>query len=325
MTVKMTRTDILSKITVVTSDGVSDGLPFSSSILALGTFDGVHMAHKRLIEEAVALKGKLSSDAVGAWCFEKSPASLIKGIEILTLTEKEEKIRLLLESGADFVLCAKFEDFRAMSAEDFINDVLISTLNCVGTVCGYDHRFGYMGAGNSSLLESIFGKEKTVTVPKVTLGGEEVSSTAIREYIKAGNIEAANKMLTRPISFTSHVTSGKRLGRKLGFPTANQPIPSGYSSLRRGVYATRCVFEDGQSFIGVSNIGVRPSIESGDDHVLNAETYIVGFEGELYGKLITLELWAYLRDEMKFSSLDELQAAIEEDKNSSIEFFNSKK
>jgi len=316
-------TDIFNKVTLVTKNGVLDTLPFSSSVLALGTFDGVHMAHKRLITKAVELKSALSADAVGAWCFEKSPASLIKGVEILTLTEKDEKIRLLLEAGADFVVCAKFEDFRTVSAEDFINNVLISSLGCVGAVSGYDHRFGYMGKGNSALLEAIFGKEKTITVPKVTLCGEEVSSTAIREYIKVGNIEAANKMLTRPVSFTSPVTSGKKLGRKLGFPTANQPIPQGYSSLRRGVYATRCVFEDGQSFIGVSNIGVRPSIRLGDDHTINAETYIVGFEGELYGKMLTLELWSYLRDEKKFSSLDELTAAIEQDKNNCIEFFSS--
>lgn len=317
-------TDVSNKITIYTRDGVADIPPYASSILALGTFDGVHVAHKKLIEEAGRLKGALSAGGVGAWCFEKSPASLIKGIDILTLTEKDEKIRLLLEAGADFVVCAKFEDFRTMSAEDFVNDVLISTLGCVGTVCGYDHRFGHMGRGNSALLESIFGKENTITVPKVTLDGEEVSSTAIREHIKAGNLETANKMLSRPVSFASPVLSGKRLGRKLGFPTANQPIPKGLSTIKYGVYATRCIFDDGQSFIGVSNIGVRPSIESGDDHIVNAETYIIGYDqGELYGRTLTLELCSYLRGEMKFSSLDELKAAIEQDKNNCIKFFNS--
>ena len=319
-------TDIRKKITVYTDDGKVDKLPYTSSVLALGTFDGVHIAHKRLIDEAVRLKSALSADGVGAWCFEKSPASLIKGIDILTLTEKEDKIRLLLEAGADFVVCAKFEDFRTMSAEDFINEVIIKALGCVGTVCGYDHRFGHMGRGNSTLLESIFGKENTITVPKVTLDGEEVSSTAIREHIKAGEIEIANKMLSRPISFSSPVLSGKRLGRRLGFPTANQPIPNGLSAIKYGVYATRCIFDDGQSFIGVSNIGIRPSIESGDDHVLNAETYIIGYDqGELYGRTLTLELCSYLRGEMKFSSLDELGAAIEQDKNSCIEFFDTLK
>lgn len=316
-------TNIRDLITIHTRDGVVDGFPYSSSVLALGTFDGVHIAHRRLILEAQELKLRLSASAVGAWCFEKSPASFIRGIDILTLTEKEEKISLLLDAGADFVVCARFEDFRTTSAENFVNDVLIGTLKCTGAVCGYDHRFGHMGAGNSALLEAIFGKENTVTVPKVTLGGEEVSSSAIREHIKAGEIEAANAMLARPLSFKSTVRSGKQLGRRLGFPTANQPIPEGYSSLRRGVYATRCIFEDGQTYIGVSNIGVRPSIRSGDDHVINAETYIIGFEGELYGSTVTLELWSYLREEMSFSSLDELTAAIKQDKNNCIAFFDT--
>ena len=316
-------TDILNHITIHTKDGLAHGLPFSSSVLALGTFDGVHIAHKKLIEEAVRLRTDLGAEGVGAWCFERSPASFIKGIDILTLTEKEEKIRLLLEAGADFVVCAKFEDFREMGAEDFVKDVLISTLGATGAVCGYDHRFGYMGRGNSALLEAIFGKENTVTVPKVTLGGEEVSSSAIRDYIKSGNIERANEMLSRPVSFTSPVLSGKRLGRTLGFPTANQPIPKGLSAIRHGVYATRCIFEDGQSFMGVSNIGVRPSIKQGDDHTVNAETYIIGFEGELYGCMMRLELCSYLREEMKFPSLDALRNAIENDKNKTIEFFGS--
>lgn len=318
-------TDILDLITIYTRKGVVDRLPYSSTVLALGTFDGVHIAHRRLIAEARELKAALSADGVGAWCFEKSPASFIRGIDILTLTEKDEKIALLLDAGADFVISAKFEDFRTTPAEDFVKNVLISNLNCIGTVCGYDHRFGHMGAGNSDMLETIFGKENTVTVPKVTLDGEEVSSSAIREHIKAGEIEKANAMLDRPLSFKSTVRSGKQLGRRLGFPTANQPIPEGYSSLCRGVYATRCIFEDGQTYIGVSNIGVRPSIRSGDDHTINAETYIIGFEGELYGRELTLELWSYLREEMSFSSLEELTAAIEKDKNSCIEFFNHHK
>ncbi len=317
-------TDLFDRISIYTREGVADKPPFTSSVLALGTFDGVHIAHRRLIKEAGELKISLSAQGVGAWCFEKSPAALIGGVDVLTLTDKDEKISLLLDAGADFVVSAKFEDFRTMSAEDFINKVLISALGCVGTVCGYDHRFGYMGAGDPALLESVFGKESTLTVPKVTLDGEEVSSSAIRDHIKRGEIEIANKMLSRPLSFSSPVLSGKQLGRRLGFPTANQPIPEGYSSLCRGVYATRCIFEDGQTYIGVSNIGVRPSIRSGDDHTINAETYIIGFDGELYGSMMTLELWSYLRDEMKFSSLEELTAAIERDKNDCIEFFGSK-
>ena len=316
-------TDIYRRITIITRDGVAEKLPFSSSVMALGTFDGVHYAHRRLLIKARELKSKLSAQSVGVWCFQKSPASILNESEALTLTQNDEKIKLLLECGADFVVSAAFEDFRSMDAEAFAKDVLISCLHSVGTACGYNHRFGNGGLGDPAMLESIFGKENTVTVPQITLEGEAVSSTAIRQHVMRGEIEIANKMLSRPLSFIAPVLSGKRLGRKIGFPTANQTLPRGFSAIRHGVYATRCIFEDGQVYFGVSNIGVRPSIISGDDHRVNAETYIIGFSGELYGKVLTLELHSYLREEKIFSTLDELKSAIEQDKIKTISFFNS--
>ncbi len=316
-------TDIYDRIAIITKDGRIDSLPYESAVLALGTFDGVHIAHQKLLSCAEALKSSLSADAVGAWCFEESPHSLLSGNGSLTLTENSDKIRLLLDHGADFVISAKFEDFRSIEAELFVREVLISGLKCIGTVCGYNHRFGRGGLGSSELLKSIFGKKSAVTVPEVRLGDETVSSTAIREHIKLGEIELASKMLSRPLSFSSVVESGKKLGRRLGFPTANQKLPSGLFGLKRGVYATRCIFEDGQAYIGVSNIGVRPSIESGDDHTLNSETYLIGFSGELYGRSLRIELHSFLREEKKFSSLDELSAAIENDKRQTIRFFQS--
>jgi len=316
-------TDIYDCIKIITRDGAADRLPFSSSVMALGTFDGVHYAHRRLLVEAKALKTRLKAQAVGVWCFKESPASIINESDSFILTPNDEKIKLLLECGADFVVSAAFEDFRSLDAEAFAHDVLISSLCCVGTVCGYDHRFGHGGHGSPALLESIFGKENTVTVPQIMLSGEAVSSSAIRQHVMHGEIQLANRMLSRPLSFTAPVLSGKQLGRKMGFPTANQTLPKGFSAIKRGVYATRCVFEDGQAYFGVSNIGIRPSIESGDDHRVNAETYIIDFSGELYGKVLTVELHSYLREEKKFSTLDELRAAIEQDKIKTVSFFNS--
>ena len=316
-------TDIYNCITVITRDGILDRLPFSSSVIALGTFDGVHLAHRRLLVEAQALKTRLSAESVGVWCFRESPASLINGIDSFTLTENGDKIKLLLEYGADFVISAAFEDFRSMDAEGFAKDVLIDSLRCVGTVCGYNHRFGHRGIGTPALLESVFGKENAVTVPQITLDGVAVSSTSIRQYVMCGEIEIANKILSRPLSFTSPVLCGKQLGRRIGFPTANQLLPRGFSAIKHGVYSTRCIFDDGQTYLGVSNIGVRPSIVSDDDHRVNAETYIIDFSGELYGKMMTLELHSYIREEQKFPSLDQLRSAIEQDRIKTISFFNS--
>ncbi len=312
--------DIYSYLTVFSRSGSKLSLPLTSTVMALGTFDGVHIAHRALINETRALKERLGAALLGVWCFEKSPAAIIRGEEANTLTDREEKLSLLFECGADVVIMASFEHFRDMSADDFINDILIKGLGALGTVCGYDHRFGHRGLGTPALLADTFGKDRSVTIPEIMLDGETVSSSAIRAYLKSGEIETASAMLGRPLSFSAEVKSGKRLGRTLGFPTANQALPRSLSYLKHGVYATLCYAED-NSYIGISNVGVRPSISEMDDHSLNCETYLIGFEGELYGKSLTLEFCSFLREEMRFSSLGELCEAIKHDKEKALAFF----
>ncbi len=305
---------------IITRDGIEG---HGSTVIALGTFDGVHIAHRRLIDAAKKLKTKLCAQSVGVWCFEEIPAAILSGERIMALTDRAEKLKLLFECGADIVIMADFEHYRSMSAEDFANNTLMTGLACKGAVCGYDHRFGRNGAGDASLLKALFGNENTVILPEMRLNGETVSSTAIRNHLKNGEPEKANRMLGRNISFTSPVLEGKKLGRQLGSPTANQVIPDGLSQLKYGVYATKCLI-DGNSFLGVSNIGIRPSIELCDDHRLNCETYIFDFDGQLYGKPMTVELCSHLRDEMRFSSLEELSDAIEQDKKQAAEYFAKK-
>lgn len=302
-------------------EGVPHSLNVKHTVIALGTFDGVHIAHRELLIAAQALRTRIGADLIGVWCFDESPAAIIQGVPPLSLASREERVKLLIEHGADFVVMGRFEELRDTEASDFLKKILVEKLGCVGTVCGYNHHFGYKGLGNSELLEHTFGKENTVTVPEIKKLGETVSSTAIREHILRGEAETANKMLGRAISITAPVTEGKRLGRKIGFPTANQTFPKDFVPLKRGVYATRCTFGDGKAYIGVSNVGVRPSIESGDDHNLNCETYIIDFSGELYGKDMKVEFCSYLREERKFSSLEELSRAIELDREHAIEYF----
>ncbi len=291
------------------------------AVIALGTFDGVHIAHRALLDSARELKQRLSADLVGVWCFDEIPAAIIHGLPKTALTSVDERVRRLIESGADFVAVGRFDELRNTEACDFVKDILIGKLGCVATVCGYNHRFGRMGLGDPDLLEGIFGKENTVTVSKIEISGQAVSSSAIREHLKFGNPEAANKMLGRRISLSSVVTEGKKLGRRLGFPTANQAFPDGFVPLKRGVYATLCSFDGGEQYMGVTNVGVRPSIDQNDDHRLNCETYIIDFSDELYGRMLTVEFCAYLREEKKFSSVEELSAAIEADRDSAIKYF----
>lgn len=312
-----------NKIKVYWSDGRVDELPDGNSVIALGTFDGVHLAHARLIEEARALKDRISAKHVGAWSFSQAPASILLGKNIPLISTHGERVRLLLSLGLDFVAVGDFADFREMAAESFISSVLKEKLQSVGAVCGFNHRFGHMGKGSPELLMEYFNKDAVVTVPEIKVGGETVSSSAIRKKLINGDIEAANLMLGRCFSLTSKVISNKRLGHKLGFPTANQRFPSDQIVPHHGIYASRCILQNGKKYIGVSNVGVRPTISDGsDDHVVNCETYIHGFSDDIYGQILTVELCRLIREEKKFSSLNELKAAIAHDTEQAINYFD---
>lgn len=312
-------------ITIITRDGRKAVTIKGSSVIALGTFDGVHIAHQALIRSADKLKESLGADLLGVWCFEESPTSILNGEPVPPLTSKEDKLSLLFSLGADFVAMGRFEELRDLSAEGFINTILKDRLGCIGTVCGFNHRFGHKGTGCPEMLEAAFGKNKTITVPEIKLDGETVSTSATREHLLRGEVEKANGMLGRRFALRADVTEGKKLGRRLGFPTANQRFSSGRLLLRRGVYATLCKLEGGESFFGVSNVGIRPSIKSDDDHAVNCETYIIDFSRDLYGETVTVEFCTFLREEKSFSSIDELVKAIENDKKRALEYFKAHK
>ncbi|MBR2336025.1 MAG: riboflavin biosynthesis protein RibF [Clostridia bacterium] len=295
-----------------------------NSVLALGTFDGIHIAHKKLLFEALDLKNRIQADFAGAWCFEQSPASILRGVDIPALTTLYQKISIMLSQGLDFVAVGDFKSFSSVTAEDFIDNILVNELGCVATVCGFNHKFGYKGLGNSNLLRSKFSCERVIEVDEITMFGETVSSTSIREKISSGDIEKANAMLGRCFSLSSAVVHGKRLGREMQFPTANQCFPSELIVPKHGIYATVCTLEDGSKYMGVSNVGVRPTISDDiDTHVANCETYICDFSGDIYGQKLTIEFCAYLREEKRFSSIDELSLAISHDKANAIEFFKN--
>ena len=313
-----------SSFYVVTRDGRCNDFECLSGVIALGTFDGVHVAHKSLLESAIELKNKIGAESVGAWCFSESPAKWLSGNNIPSLCQADEKIALMLSLGLDFVAVGDFRDFCDMSAEDFIETVLKGELSCVGAACGFNHRFGHKGAGNPRLLIEAFGEDSVEIVPEIRIGGETVSSSAIRKHIISGEIESARLMLGRPFSLRATVVSGKHLGHTLGFPTANQPFPKDTIIPKRGIYATVCTTEDGRKHIGISNVGIRPTITDGsDDHVTNCETYIHNFQENIYGRMLTVEFYKYLREEKKFDSIKSLRDQIARDLKASIAFFEN--
>lgn len=293
-------------------------------VLALGNFDGVHIAHATLLDKAKELRAGIGASQVGVWCFGQNPMEFFSHTPPQGILTKEEKIKIFFECGMDFVVIGDFTEFRNTDATDFVKDHLIGELSCVGAVCGYNFKFGKGRTGEPALLRDIFGEDRCLVVDRIQLDGVTVSSTKIRELILSGDMGSARKFLGRPYYISSTVTQGKRLGRTLGFPTTNQYFPENHILPKRGIYATVCTTEDGKRYIGVSNVGIRPTITDGTDtHRINCETYIVDFEGDVYGQSLKVEFYKLLRDERKFNSVDELKSAIGRDAAAAVTFFDN--
>lgn len=294
----------------------------SSCVLALGNFDGVHIAHAALLDSAMELKERIGATYVGVWCFEQNPLEFFSATPPKRILAKNDKISLFLEYGIDFVVIGDFAKFRDVPASSFIQDHLAKELGCIGAVCGFNFRFGQRRAGDPSMLKAAFGEENCVIVDEIQLDGVTVSSTKIREFISFGDMESVNKFLGRPYFLNTTVTGGKRLGNSIGFPTANQRFPEKCIIPQHGIYATVCTTADGKKHIGVSNVGIRPTITDGSDsHAVNCETYIIDFKGDIYGQNLKVEFYKLLREEKKFGSVDELRQAIDNDAKSALAFF----
>ncbi|SDB42342.1 riboflavin kinase / FMN adenylyltransferase [Ruminococcaceae bacterium FB2012] len=275
--------------------------------VALGVFDGVHLGHRTVIDKAVSLgKGELRSVV---FTFRQGSVTNKGSVRLLS---DEDKFYRLSQRRVDLVCSPDLGEVRDMSAEDFVREILVGRLRCRFAVCGKDFRFGRGAAGDVSLLERL-GEEcgfLTVVLDKLSLGGETVSSTAIKEHISRGEIVRANEMLGYRFGYRLPVIHGRELGRTWDFPTINQQLPEGIVMPRFGVYCSR-VKIDGKAYTGVTDIGVKPTV--GKETTPLSETYILGFGGDLYGRVIQVSLERFIRPEKKFDSIDELRAQIARD------------
>lgn len=278
-------------------------------IYALGFFDGVHLGHQALLESCRKLAQE--NDALpGAITFGTHPQLLTAGGAPGLINTPADRERLLRRWVEAVVTLPFDEHIRTMPWKDFL-ELLEKDYGAVGFVCGDDFRFGFKGLGNADALER-FCRERALPfcrVPEQTLDGVRVSSTHIRTLLEAGRLEEANRFLGHGHILSGPVVPGKQLGRRLGIPTANLRQPEGLAALRRGVYACRCCM-DGRCYAAVTNIGVRPTV-SGEG--VTIEPWLQGYTGDLYGREITLEFMAFLREEKKFDSLEDLKAAVLED------------
>ncbi len=291
---------------------------------ALGIFDGVHLGHRLVIETAVRQKNLGLKAAVFSFCTETVTSKGADGRLERILTE-EEKHRRISELGADYIYCPDFSAVKDMSAEEFVKEILVDKLNCAAAVCGEDFRFGKGAKGNADVLSSLgerYGIE-VMTLDKVSFGGEEVSSSRIRELIKSGKIEIANALLDKPLSYSLTVEHGNELGRTWDFPTINQRLPRGIVMPKFGVYGSYVRVGD-KRYRGLTNVGVKPTVEKVKKELFPlAETYIIDFDGDLYGQTAELALKFFVRPERKFDSFGELKSQIERDKVKVISTFKN--
>ncbi len=281
----------------------------TKKIFALGFFDGVHLGHQALLEESVRLARQM--DAMpAAITFDKHPKSLFLSQSPVLINSIEDRTGLLRENAMEQICVLPVtRESMAQPWQDFLRMLLEK--GAAGFVCGDDFRFGHKGEGNAAKLAD-FCRELGLpyaVVPEQTLDGIRISSTHIRSLIEVGDVETAAKFLGHPHVLSGEVVHGRHLGRTIGVPTANVLLPEGVVVPKLGVYACTCVI-DGKTYVSVTNIGSRPTVGG---HQVRSESWILDFDGDLYGKRITLKFHKFLRPEQKFDSLEALQTRIRHD------------
>lgn len=289
---------------------VFDGEKFTDTAVCIGNFDGVHRAHAELIKKTVSEAKGLTSVV---YTFFPHPCEVF-GKELKKITSEAEKDKLIEALGADVLFRQRCDkSFLAESPEYFAEHVLFEELGAKKVFVGYDFTFGKNSSGNGETLKKLgekFGFEVGILPEKKTSDGLPIKSSAVREYVEKGLLNKANEMLGRALSYSGEVFHGKKLGRQIGFPTANIYPDEGMVLLPYGVYATKILI-DGKSYFGISNIGINPTVENGSRPKI--ETNIADFDGDIYGKRITVCFYEMIRKEEKFSNVSELTERIKSD------------
>ncbi|MCI9118875.1 MAG: riboflavin biosynthesis protein RibF [Flavonifractor sp.] len=293
-------------------------------IIALGFFDGVHLGHGALLRRVSQLAAQRWA-VPAAVTFDTHPTNLILKSPMPLLTSPSDRADLMMRYyGIREVIIAHF-DRRMMELpwREFVTDYLVGEHGAIHLVVGHDHHFGYRGEGTPEKLKALCGELGLGCdiIPKVERDHVTISSTYIRTLIAQGELELANGFLGHPHTLTDTVAHGKKLGSTLGFPTVNLRFQPGVLVPAHGVYAAKVYFENGDSRMAVTNIGVRPTVDDGDR--VTVEGFILDFDGDLYGKTVRMELYKRLRGEEKFPSLEALRAEVLRNAEQTRAYFRS--
>lgn len=299
-----------------------DNLPqFKNAVVTIGTFDGVHLGHQKLLERINELAKKINGESI-LITFHPHPRFVIQpDSDLKLLNTIDEKIELLEKYKVNNVVVAPFsKEFSNMPAISYVKDFLVENFKPHTLVIGYDHHFGKNRSGNIDLLEEykdIFGYN-VEQISKETIQDIDISSTKIREALAQGKVQTANKLLGHKYSINGFVTKGEQLGRKIGFPTANVQLLVDYKLIpKNGVYIVNVKVKN-SFYKGMLNIGVRPTIEGLNKTI---EVNIFDFDQDIYGEKIEVILLKYIREEQKFESLEALKQQLNNDKKTALTYF----
>ena len=281
------------------------------TVIALGFFDGVHRGHGALLQKT-AERARALGAVPAAFTFDRPPKEVVTGVPVYLINSNRDRQGLMERLyGIEKVVFAPFDrEMMTMPWEAYIQ-MLIRDYGAVHFVAGHDHRFGHRNSGNVQLLQ-----EKCAElglgcdiIPQVTLDGVTVSSTYIRTLVESGDMERAADFLGHRHCLSQTVQHGQRIGRTIGIPTVNLAVPEHVLAPAHGVYVTEVFLPDGRRFPGVTNVGTRPTVSDGD--AVSVETFLLGFDGDLYGQEIRIEFCRRLRGERKFDSLEALRQEIQ--------------
>lgn len=292
------------------------------TVVTIGTFDGVHLGHQKILEQIISSAKLNDCESLVLTFFPHPRMVLQEGTEMKQLNTLNEKIALLAHLGIDHLVVHPFDkEFSRMTAEDFVQKVLVDTFNVQKIIIGYDHRFGRNRTADINDLIK-FGQTYGFAVEQISaqeINAVSVSSTKIRMALCEGQIALANEFLGYDYSLTGTVTKGQQLGRTIGYPTANIQIEEDYKLVpQNGVYVAKCILNQ-KTVYGMMNIGNRPTVNGITQTI---EINLFDFNDDLYGQTITVSLLKRMRDEQKFESLEALKNQLAFDKQIALSYIN---
>ena len=297
---------------------------FQNTIITIGSFDGVHLGHLMLINSMLEAEKELGETSI-LITFDPHPQQILQkqSNPISLLTTLEEKCELLKRTELQHLVIAPFnKKFSEINAEQYVSDFLVSHFHPSTIIIGHDHRFGKDRKGDIHLLNNLASKfqYQIQQIPAYLIDSISISSTRIRKELSDGNISVANELLGYHYFFSGKVTKGNQIGRTIGFPTANINVDAYKLIPGDGVYAVKVQLpETDQSFSGMMNIGMRPTVGGKTKTV---EVHIFDFDADIYDKSITVKIFEKIRDEQKFDGLESLKTALQNDYTKAVDILS---